>query len=167
MTEWLTFLQQMLIESLLSPGPVWLSPPCVCVLNAHIYSMYMTWHNNFILCMNCQSLYTLNGCYLDQCLVFLIGQEDPWGDSLHNPCPTQYRAQFLTFVVDAESTEWKWSLRGNTGRRRPFKTSRAAALQPQAPWQDTNCWELPVASKPAWQTVVRLKSQTTFYSQSF
>ena len=122
--------------------------PCVCLLNAHIYSMQVTWHNNFIICVNCQSLSTLNGCYLDQCLVFLIGQEDPW-DSLHNPCPAQCRAQFLTFVIDAESTEWKWSFRGNSGRRRPFKTSRAAVLQPQAPWQDTNCWELPAASKPA------------------
>ena len=49
----------------------------------------------------------------------------------------------------------------------PSKPAELQLLQLQAPWQDTNCWELLAASEPAWQTVVRLKSQISFYSQSF
>ena len=93
------------------------SPLCMCTQCTYIF-------NGHDLAQQLYNMYELPVTFYPKWLLFrsmsvsLIGQEDPWGDSLHNPCPAQYRAQFLTFVVDAESTEWKWSLRGNSGRKK-------------------------------------------------
>lgn len=40
-------------------------------------------------------------------------------------------------------------LQGQLRQKEALQTIELAALQPQAPWKDTNCWELPAASKPA------------------